>query len=304
MKLMPLIEGIVPVLVTPLKKDGEIDEAGLEKLLEFLISKSIGGLWALGTGSEDMNLTYAKRLQLARLIVKIVKKRVPIMLGASFFAFEDILNFMKETADLDVDAFHVMPYHPLFSLNRLEWFYKRIAEKSPKPLWMYTSANWCRMIPPDFVERMKGTPNIVGIKFSTSNTVHISKVLSLADDRFQVIPAVVRTLYSCLCLGAKAFTTSEASPLPEPIIEIYDLFKAGKREEALKAKRRLDNFLEDMPTVPSQDNFLKSAEEKTILYLRGICNPYTTSYYRDATEEEREAIRRTLEKHKMPPYDS
>lgn len=301
---MAQIEGIVPVLVTPLKKDGEIDETGLEQLLEFLVSKPIGGLWALGTGSEDMNLVYSKRLKLARLIAGIVKGRVPIMLGASFFALEEILSFMGDAADLEVDAFHVMPYHPLFGLDRLEWFYKHIAKKSPKPLWMYTSANWCRMIPPEFVEKMKGTPNIVGVKYSTSNTVHISKVLSLADKDFQVIPAVVKTLFPCLCLGARAFTTSEASPLPEPIIKIYELYKQGKYQDALDAQRKLNSFLEDLPAIPSQDNFLKSAEEKTILYLRGLCEPYTTNYYRDATDKEMEDIKQVLKKHKMPPFSS
>ena len=304
MSSMPKIEGIVPVLVTPLTKELDIDEAGLEKLLEFVISKPIAGLWALGTGSEDMNLTYAKRLKLARLIAKIVNKRVPIMMGASFFALEEIMNFINDISDLDIDAIHVMPYHPLFSLDRLEWFYQYIADRCPKPLWMYTSANWCRMIPPEFVDRLVDHPNIVGVKYSTSNSWHIGHVLALQSEDFQVIPAVVKTLYACLCLGAKAFTTSEASCLPEPVIEIYDLFKAGKHDEALAAQRRMCAFLRDFPSTPSKDNFLKSVEEKTILQLRGICKNYTTDYYRDGTEEEVEAMKACLKKWKMPPFDS
>ena len=302
MSKMPKIEGIVPVLVTPLTKEGDIDEVGLEKLLEFLLTKTTAGFWALGTGSEDMNLTYAKRLKLARLVTEIVDKRAPVMMGGSFFALEDTMNFIDDIKDMAFDAYHWMPYHPLFSLDSLERHYRILADYAPKPLWMYTSANWCRMIPPEFVDRLVDHPNIAGVKYSTSNNWHIGHVIALQNENFQVIPAVVKTLYSCLAQGAKAFTTSEASCLPEPVIEIYDLFQAGKLDEALAAQRNLCAFLREFPHGPSTDNFLKSVEEKTILQIRGICNNYTTAYCRDATEEEVEAMKACLKKWKMPPF--
>ncbi len=283
--------------------DGGIDEQGLRKLMAFLGTQRIGGLWVLGTGAEDMNLTYEKRLQVARIVADSNDANVPLIMGAGFFAYEDCLNFIKDTGDLQVAGYHVMPYHPLFSLDRLAWFYESLADKCHKPMWMYTSANWCRPIPPDFVARMKGTPNIAGIKFSTSNAVHEGQVAALADESFQVAFAVVKQFYAALCVGVKAFTTSEASSLPEPIIELYELFLAGKHDQALAAQRRLNAFLADMPKGAAQDNFLKSAEAKTVLSLRGICDPYVSPYYRNLNEQEAAQVKAALQKHKMPPYN-
>jgi len=287
---MRKLEGVIPVLLTPLTKDEEIDIPALVKLVEYLIQKNIGGFWVLGTGAEDMNLTYQQRLQVVETVVATNKGRVPLIVGAGFFAMRDTINFMKDTAHLHFDAYHVMPYHPLLSLDRIEWLYKNLADQAQKPVWMYTSANWCRFIPPEFVEKMKGYPNIAGIKFSTSNAAHTEKVISMADNDFQVLTAVVRTFYASLCLGVKGGTTVEACPFIDPIVDIYEKFTAGNTEGALDAQRRLNRMLEQIPQKPGEDNFLRVAEGKYILSKSGICDEYMTGYYRELSAEEKEKI--------------
>jgi 4-hydroxy-tetrahydrodipicolinate synthase len=294
--------GVIPVLTTPILKDGQIDTQSLRRLIELLITKEVGGLWVLGTGSEDMNLTFKKRIEVAEIVAETNAGRIPIIVGAGFFAMEDTLTFIKEIQVLDIDAIHVMPYHPLLSLDRMDWYYRHIADNCSKPLWMYTSANWARPITPEFVAKLKDYPNIAGIKFSTRNSVDVTKVARLQDDQFQVITAVASQFYPCLCLGSKAHTSSLASALPEPMIEIYNLFQAGKLKEALQAQYKLNDFLEALPKETRKDNFLMAAEEKYILSLRGICQEYTTSYYRDITDKEKEIVNRALKKYEMGEY--
>lgn len=290
------IRGIVPVVLTPLKKDENIDIDGLRRLIEFLINQRIGGMWVLGTGSEDMNLSFSKRLQVARTVCKVNAGKIPIILGAGFFAMEDILNFIEETSGLDFDAYHVMPYHPLLSLDRLDWFYRHIADYSPKPLWMYTSGNWARPITTGFVENLKGHPNIAGIKFSNKDAVAVTKVASLADGKFQVITAVAAQLYACLRMGSKAHTSSLGSCLPEVLIRIYDLFTEGKNEEALAEQIMLSNFLGELAKNTKKDNFLQAADEKYILSLRGICEEHVSSYYRNINSKEKKRINDLIKK--------
>jgi 4-hydroxy-tetrahydrodipicolinate synthase len=288
------LEGIVPVLLTPLTKDEKIDSIGLKKLLNYLMEKKIGGIWALGTGSEDMNLTFEKRLQIAQMVCESVANKMPVILGAGFFAMEDILNFIKETEHLEFDAYHVMPYHPLLSLDRLEWFYNRIADKCLKPLWMYTSGNWSRSITPRFVENLKQHPNIAGIKFSNKDAVALTKVINLADDSFQVITAVAAQLFACMSIGSKAHTSSLGSCLPDVLIDIYDTFQKGKIEEALEKQNKLNKFLEELTKNTKMDNFLQAADEKYILKLKGICDEYVTSYYRKINKKEMDNTKKLL----------
>lgn len=287
---MRKLEGVIPVLLTPLTKSGDVDEPALTRLVAYLNTKNIGGFWVLGTGAEDMDLTYRQRLRVVETVVEANAGKSPLIVGAGFFAMRDSMDFMEETSHLEFDAYHVMPYHNLLSLDRIEWFYKKLADHARKPVWMYTSANWCRFIPPEFVEKMKGYPNIAGIKFSTSNAVHTEKVIALADENFQVLTAVVRTFFASLSLGVKGGTTVEACPFVNPVVDIYEKFVVGDMKGALEAQRKLNRLLEKMPEAPGKDNFLKVAEGKYILSRKGICDEYMSGYYRGLTVAEKKWI--------------
>jgi 4-hydroxy-tetrahydrodipicolinate synthase len=293
------VRGIVPVVSTPLTAEEDIDVPALKGLIEFLNTKNIGGLWVLGTGSEDMNLSFAKRIKVAQAACDANAGKTPLLLGTGFFAMEDIFNFIEETKDLEFDAYHVMPYNPRLSLERLDWFYRHIADNCPRPLWMYTSGNWSKPVTPSFVANLKPHPNIAGIKFSNRDTVAVTEVAGLADKEFQVITAVASQLYACLSLGSKAHTSSLSCCLPEPMIEIYELYVQGKLEDSLAAQRRLNEFLEELSKNTKKDNFLQAADEKYILKLRGICNEYVTSYYRQVDESEKEKIRELLDDYQI-----
>lgn len=289
------LKGVIPVVQTPVHRDGSIDTDGLARLIEFLNGTGVGGYWALGTGSEDMNLSFEKRLTVASTITTANAGRLPLILGSSFFAMDDILAFMDATKDLQFDAYHVMPYHPLLGLDGMEKFYKDIADRAPKPLWMYTSANWCRAFPPEFFEKLKPHPNIAGVKFSSSRTTDQIKVIGLAEKDFQVITAVASQFVMVLGVGVAASTTSQAGALPEPLLEIYNLYQQGRREEALAAQRKFNDFQSRMPKRAKAWNFLTGADEKYILSLRGVCQPYMTSYYTELTEEEQAQVRKALD---------
>ena len=190
------LRGLVPVVQTPLYEDGSIDEEGQTKLIEWLGGLPVGGYWVLGTGSEDMNLSFDKRLQAARVACAANAGKKPLILGTGFFALDDIFAFIDATADLEFDAYHVMPYHPLLGHARLDWFYRQIADYCRKPLWMYYSSNWSKKVSPEFVAALKDHPNIAGIKFSSRDTIDQIKIMALANDSFQAITAVIGQYYA------------------------------------------------------------------------------------------------------------
>lgn len=258
----------------------------------------------MGTGSEDMNLSFSQRMKVAGIVSETNSGRAPIILGATFYATDDILEFIKETHQLEIDAFHVMAYHNLLGLDRVEWLYHYVADNSPKPVWMYSSANYGRALTPDAVAKIKRHSNIKGVKYSTKNALDIAKVVMMADgSEFQVITAVASIMYTCLCLGVKSHTSSLGSCLPEPMIEIYDLFRTGQMEKALEQQMAFVSFLERFPRRLRADNFFQAAEEKFILSLRGLCNEYTTSYYADVSEDEKTVITNALKDFRFPPFD-
>ncbi|MEL6362008.1 MAG: dihydrodipicolinate synthase family protein [Pseudomonadota bacterium] len=280
----PLV-GVIPVVQTPLTVDRDIDIQAIHRHIDFLEARKVGGYWALGTGSEDMNLTFAERLTAARALCEANNGRLPLILGAGFYCYKDSVAFMQETRALEFDAYHVMPYHPLLSMGQLDTYYRMLADAAPKPLWLYTSANWAQPLKPDFIEKLVEHPNIAGVKYSTQRTTDMLKTLTFVSPQFQMITAVAAQWAVTLAMGVKAGTTSLAGALPEMLLEIYDHHQAGRREEAMAAQHRMNAFTAAWPKVKA-DNFLTGAEEKYILSRRGIMQPFMTSYYRELSAEE------------------
>lgn len=291
---MKRLKGIVPVLITTFNKDQTVDYASLKKVTEYVVGKNPGGLWVLGTGAEDMNLTFEERVRVAQTVTETVKGRVPVILGCGFYAKTDTRNYIRETCDLQFDAYHLIPYHTLMTLERYEVMYKDIADYAEKPVWLYTSANYCRHFPPEFVEKLMDHPNIAGIKYSTSNIVHIEKALSYNREDFQVIVAVVRQFIASLAMGVEATTTVEACYYFERINKVYEAFMAGNLAEAATHQKNLNRFLEKVSTGAGKDNFLKSAEGKYVLSKLGLCQKYMSGYFREVNEEEEKQIDKAL----------
>ena len=107
------LNGVIPVVQTPIDANGSIDEKGLRRHMDFLGGLDTGGFWGLGTGSEDMNLTFEKRLQAARVLTEANAGRKPLILGAGFYALEEIRScFLHQT------RLRRQPRHPVRPIQR------------------------------------------------------------------------------------------------------------------------------------------------------------------------------------------
>lgn len=288
---MKKLKGIVPVLITPLNSDKSVDIGALKALCALYEEQNVSGIWILGTGAEDMCLSFDQRMQVTEVVTEALSDKVAKLVGCSFFSAAESFAFIDATEGMKFDAYHAMPYHPKVSLRQLHSWYGKLADRCSKPLWAYTSGNWAQRMGPDFIAGLKEIPNIGGVKYSSSNTVDVQGAIELMDDDFQVITAVVKTLYACLSLGVPAATTVEATVLLPEASEIFQLYEKGQYAEALAAQQRLNNVLLKYPSPAAKDNFLRVAELKYMLSLQGLAQEYVTDYYRELEDDEKATLK-------------
>ena len=295
---MKTLIGLIPVLITPLDKNLKIDLLSLKKILNFISNYDPCAFWANGTGSEDMSLSLNNRLILTKKICEFNKKKIPVISGCSFYSLEDTFEFLRKSKNFDLSGYHYLPYNQMISLSNLELVYRDLAKYSSKPIWLYTSANWYKHISPDFIDNLKSVKNIAGVKYSTSNIVDMQSVQSLADKKFQVISAVVKTLYSCMCLGVKASTTVEAFTYPSLINKIRHSFLKGDRKQSLFFKNKLNSLIKKMPNISAKENFLKVAEIKYLLSKKKLCKKFVAKPYKSVNDsKEKKLLDNFYDKH-------
>ena len=75
---MPLFQGVVPPVVTPLTEDYQVDYASFTRLLDHLLDAGVHGLFVLGSTSEVVFHDEATRRKIIEHAVKHVAGRAPI----------------------------------------------------------------------------------------------------------------------------------------------------------------------------------------------------------------------------------
>ena len=146
-----LINGICPVLVTPMGKDFRPDKRSTQRLVSFLIESGVAGLWMLGSASEDVNISRSDRINLIKWVSQEVKGRIPIISGAGLVNVTEILEFIQEVRDYELAGVHVLYLDHKQSEGNMIRAMIHLADKSPIPIWLYNNRHRGRAITPRII---------------------------------------------------------------------------------------------------------------------------------------------------------
>lgn len=294
---MSLLEGLVPVMVSPMDAAGNPDPSGIENLVNLLVESGSGGLWVLGSGGEDINITAEQRWVLTRETTAACAGRVPVIAGTGMTAIGEIVAYSERLADCDIAGIHILPFDIKMSEARLIHFFTATADELPHPLWLYHNPKRGRPITAAVIEAVRDHDNIAGMKVGGYSLTEMVSATMLATESFQVVGAGTGNLFGMLSLGAEAHTTSEGSCFPEPFVEIIEAFRAGDHERALELQHRVIRLSRAFPRTGNGEY---SAEEKFVLKLRGVCEEYVNPLYRRLNEDEKSRIIDALKEYGFP----
>src|SRR5262249_29993958 len=129
--------GAMTALVTPMR-DGQVDEAALEALVEWQIGEGIDALVAVGTTGESATLTHEEHGKVVRRVVKTARKRVPVIAGAGSNATAEAIALSKDARDAGADALlQVAPYYNRPTQEGMYLHFRAIAESTSLPIFLY-----------------------------------------------------------------------------------------------------------------------------------------------------------------------
>jgi len=132
------LRGIVPPMITPLSARDELDVAGLERLIEHILSGGVSGLFVLGTTGEGPSLGYRLRRDLVQRTCRQVNGRVPVLVGITDTAFIESVNLARWAADVGADAVVLAPpYYLPEGQPELQEYLDHIVAELPLPMFLY-----------------------------------------------------------------------------------------------------------------------------------------------------------------------
>lgn len=219
----------------------ELDLASQKTWYTYLSKTGLRGLVILGTNAETFLLTRSERSTLLHLAREAVGPSYPLMAGVGGHSTKQVLEFIADAADAGANYALVLPpayFGKQTTPSVIKRFYDTVAQKSPLPIVIYNFPGVCNGVDLDseiMTSLANAHANIVGVKLTCAS---VGKVVRLAaafpPSRFAVFGGQSDFLLGAMQSGAVGCIAAFANVFPKTLVQVYELWTSGKRDEAMK----------------------------------------------------------------------
>ena len=238
---MTHFKGSMVALITPMLDNGAIDKEALHDLIEWHIQSKTDGIIIAGTTGESATLSHDEKIELIRLAVKQVAKRVPVIAGTGTNATETTIKLTKEAKEAGADGCLVVtPYYNKPTQQGLYAHYKAVAEAVSMPIILYNvpGRTACDLLP-ETVERLSKIENIIGIKEATGKIDRAKEILQRCGKQFEIYSGDDDTSLELMLAGGHGVISVTANIAPAKMHAMCEAALNGQREQAEKINAEL-----------------------------------------------------------------
>jgi dihydrodipicolinate synthase/N-acetylneuraminate lyase len=294
--------GIIPPLVTPLTDRDSLDVAGLEALVEHVLAGGVHGLFILGTTGEAPSLSYQLRWDLIDRVTKLVRGRVPVLVGITDTAFVESVNVAAHAADCGASAVVLAtPYYFPAGQTELAGYIENIVEKLPLPLVLYNMPSLTKVwFEVDTLRKLTSLSRIIGIKDSSGDLEYFEQLMSLRAERpdWSIMMGPEALLPEAMAMGADGGVAGGANAFPRLFVDCYDACVAGDRAKLQKCQKTINEFQKVYDIGKYASRHIKAT--KCALSLLGICDDFMAEPFHRFHPPDRARVREVLEGLDLP----
>ena len=232
---MNKFKGTGVALVTPFRKEGEVDFNALQKLVEFQIENGVNYLVVQGTTGESVTLTDEEKVSVLEYIIDITKNRVPIVLGVGGNNTSNVVHQIKRFNSFRIDAYlSVSPYYNKPSQAGIIAHYGQIAQASDKPIILYNvpGRTGSNMTAETTLTLANTYANIIAVKEASGNLEQIMEVIKGKPSDFLVISGDDALTLPHIACGGDGVISVVANAFPKRFSSMVDYALKGDLEKA------------------------------------------------------------------------
>ena len=233
--------GVFPYLVSPVDASGQIRTDVLGRLCDDLIKAGVHGLTPLGSTGEFAYLSHQQRAMVVRTAIEGAQKRVPVIAGVASTSTADAVAQAKSYQKLGADGILAIleAYFPIQDAQ-IESYFRAIADAVDIPVVIYTNPQFQRSdLTLDVIAKLAEHPRIVAIKDASTNTGRLLSIMNRCGDSIRVFSASAHIPAAVMLIGGVGWMAGPACVIPRQSVELYDLCKAKRWDEAMTLQRRL-----------------------------------------------------------------
>jgi 4-hydroxy-tetrahydrodipicolinate synthase len=224
-----------------------VDERGhvrgdvLTRLIGDLVKAGVHGLTPLGSTGEFAYLNNVQRIAVVQAVIETAQRRVPVVAGVVSTSTTDAVAQAKAYQKMGADGILAIleAYFPLADAQ-VESYFHAIADAVDISVVIYTNPQFQRSdLTLDVIARLSAHPRIQYIKDASTNTGRLLSIVNRCGDSIRVFSASAHIPAAVMLIGGVGWMAGPACLIPRQSVELYNLCKAKRWDEALVLQRRL-----------------------------------------------------------------
>ncbi|KAK5092340.1 hypothetical protein LTR70_003973 [Exophiala xenobiotica] len=241
----------VPLVAFFQPETEDIDVESTKKHAIRLAQAGLTSLTVQGSNGEAVHLTREER----SLVTKTVREaldsagfeHVPVVVGCAAQSVRESVLYCKDAYEAGGDYALVLPpnyYKAAMTDQVLIDYFLNLADESPIPIVIYNYPGAVAGIDlnSDQIIRLAKHPKIVGCKLTCGNTGKLARVASAVNaatstqenSGWMCMGGSADFTLQTLIAGGSGIITGLGNVTPKACVKVFDLYKAGKVEEAQK----------------------------------------------------------------------
>lgn len=242
------LKGIIPPILTPMNADESINLEELRNQIERMLEGGVHGIFPFGTNGEGYILNEKEKIEVLEAAIDQVNHRVPVYAGTGCISTSDTIRVSRKAQELGADVLSIItPSFALASQKELYDHYVEIAKHVDIPIVLYNipARTGNKLLPETVAKLAKDVDLIMGAKDSSGDWDNLLAYINLTKDLdkdFRVLSGNDSLILPCLEAGGAGGIAGCANVYPHVLASIYELFQAGKLEEAKATQDSIASF--------------------------------------------------------------
>ena len=259
--------GFGVALATPFLPEGQLDEAGLARLVRHVVEGGADFVVALGSTGEAAMLTEPERHRVVQVVAQNLGGR-SLVVGTGATSTAQTIAWTKTAAELGADAalVAVPPYAKPTQAGLLAHF-AAVAEAAPDlPLIAYnvpsrSSINMC----PSTVRDLWRIPSLLALKESSGDLTQIAHIAATMPNDRALLAGDDALLLPTISVGGHGVVSVAGNVVPQVVRELLLASRAGDLERAQ------EQFASLLPLFDALNLESNPIPIKAALAMTGLC---------------------------------
>ena len=232
------IQGVFPAIITPMTREGKLNEAAFREVMEFNIQAGVQGFWVAGGTGESVLLDDDENMRIAEIAADQSRGRIKNIMHVGATTTVRAARMAEHAARAGVEAVCCVP--PFFyapSDEAIVEHYRVVAASADLPFFVYNLPSATGVeITPDLMRKIQdGVPQLSGLKHSAATVSHVRDFASmglscLIGNGYLMLPA--------LTIGATGCVDGPPNVAPELWVDIWKAYNDGDLKRAEAAQER------------------------------------------------------------------